>query len=249
MKKSAIIFWCGIVALFLLGGPFFVQNILWFFTEESITYLLQGRWDWVVFYIAIFSVFSFFILSNPLKKGRWRGSSNAYIAFIIALFAEMFGFPLSIYLLSQYISLPAEQRTPAVAFNFEFFGIKFSLLSTSFIAGIVSIFGMLLIMVGWKEIYRSKNELVTDGIYGFIRHPQYLGIILITTVWLFAWPTLITAIMWPILLFSYYRLAKKEENEMEKQFGEKYLEYKKRVPMLLPHLRNATTPFLKNNTR
>ena len=90
-------------------------------------------------------------------------------------------------------------------------------------------------MVGWKEIYRSKNELVTDGIYGFIRHPQYLGILMITTIWLFAWPTLITAVMWPILLFAYYRLAKKEEKEMEKQFGEKYIEYKKRVPMLLPH--------------
>ena len=235
MKKSALIFWFGVVALFLLGGPFFVQNLLWFFTEESIIYLLQGRWDWVVFYVAIFSVFSLFILSNPLKKGGWRGSSNIYIAFIIALFAEMFGFPLSLYLLSQYISLPTEQRPPAVAFNFEFFGIKFSLLATSFIAGIVSIFGMLLIMFGWKEIYRSKNDLVTDGVYGFIRHPQYLGILLITTSWLFAWPTLITAVMWPILLFAYYRLAKKEEKEMEKKFGEKYIEYKKRVPMLLPH--------------
>jgi len=231
MKKSALIFWFGVAVLIILGGPYFINNILWFFTEQPINYILQGRWDWVVFYVAFFSVFSLFIHTNPLKKGSWRSSKNMYIAFIIALFAEMFGFPLSIYFLSQFISLPTQQRTPAIVFNIEFLGI--SLDTPSFIAGIVSIFGMLLIIFGWKEIYKSKDELVTSGLYSFIRHPQYLGILMITTVWLFAWPTLITTVMWPILIFSYYRLAKKEEKELEKRFGKKYLEYKKKVSMLL----------------
>lgn len=234
MKKTTFIFWFGVITLIILGGPFFVQNILWFFTGWSVYLLFQGRWDWVIFYISVFSVFSFFIVSNPLKRGWWRSSANMYIAFIIALFAEMFGFPLSIYFLSQFISFPMEYCTPAVAFTFEFFGTRFDLLVTSFIAGIVSIVGFLLIILGWKEIYRSKDGLVTGGLYEFVRHPQYLGILLIVTVWLFAWPTLITSVMWPILVTSYYRLAKREEKDLEKKFGKKYLDYKEKVPMFIP---------------
>jgi len=234
MKKSTFTFWIGLAMLILISAPYFLQNIFWFFSERSVYYIIQGRWDWVFLYVGIFSVFLLFIHINQLKRGCWRTSANIYVAFIIALFAEMFGFPLSIYFLSHILSLSKEYYAPAVAFTFDIFGTRFSLLVTSLIAGIFSIIGVAFIVFGWKEIYRRKNELVTDGIFGFVRHPQYLGILMIATIWLFAWPTLITSVMWPVLVVSYYRLAKQEEKELEKRFGNKYLEYKDKTPMFIP---------------
>ena len=96
------------------------------------------------------------------------------------------------------------------------------------------IIGGLLVIAGWKKIYQAKEALITDGIYKYMRHPQYTGIILATFGMLVHWPTIITLIMWPILALAYYGLAKKEEKEVEKQFGENYREYKNMVPMFLP---------------
>ena len=97
--------------------------------------------------------------------------------------------------------------------------------------------GGFLIIAGWKKIYHVKDELVTGGIYRYIRHPQYTGILLITFGMLIHWPTFITLFMWPILVLAYYGLAKKEEKEIEKKFGEIYQEYKSRTPMFFPSLK------------
>jgi len=147
----------------------------------------------------------------------------------------MFGFPLSVYLLSLLLPSPEESLPPSVAFTFEFSGTTFSLLTTSLIAGAVSILALIFIILSWTQIFQNKDELVTDGLYGFVRHPQYLGILIIITVWLFAWPTLVTLVMWPILVIKYYKLAKHEEGDMENKYGERYLAYRNKVPMLIPH--------------
>jgi SAM-dependent methyltransferase len=87
---------------------------------------------------------------------------------------------------------------------------------------------------GWSSIHSSNGELVTEGIYRYVRHPQYLGIIVITAGLLIQWPTIITVAMWPVLVVMYYRLAKKEEKEAIGVFGERYEEYKRHTPMFLP---------------
>jgi protein-S-isoprenylcysteine O-methyltransferase Ste14 len=97
--------------------------------------------------------------------------------------------------------------------------------------------GILLIVLGWMQIHRAKGRLVTDGLYKFVRHPQYLGILLLTSGLLVLWVTIPTAVMWPILVYLFVRLARREEKEMEKKFGEAYLEYKRGVPMFFPFLR------------
>lgn len=93
--------------------------------------------------------------------------------------------------------------------------------------------GLLLVIAGWRYIYRSKEEIVIKGVYSYVRHPQYLGLILITLGWLVHWPTIPTAAMWPIIVIMYYRLARKEESEMEERFGDRYLLYKENVPMFI----------------
>ena len=235
MRGSSIVFWLSISALILLVGPQFARTISWFLSGASMESLILGRWDLTLFYICVFSVFSFFLVSNPLKRVKFRDSANVYVAFFVALFAEMFGFPLSVYLLSLLLPSPEEHLSPSVAFTFEFSGTTFSLLTTSLIAGAVSILALIFIILSWTQIFQNKDELVTDGLYGFVRHPQYLGILIIITVWLFAWPTLVTLVMWPILVIKYYKLAKHEEGDMENKYGERYLAYRNKVPMLIPH--------------
>jgi protein-S-isoprenylcysteine O-methyltransferase Ste14 len=102
--------------------------------------------------------------------------------------------------------------------------------------------GIVLIIFGWKKIYKSKGQLVTTGIYEYVRHPQYLGFLLLTLGMNILWITFSTLFLWPILVILYYRLAKKEDKELEEQFGEKYRKYKRRVPMLIPRVH---IPFVK----
>ncbi len=97
--------------------------------------------------------------------------------------------------------------------------------------------GFYLSCKSWSLIHASEGkELVTHGIYARIRHPQYVGLFLITLGLLVQWPTLITLIMWPILTFSYYRLSKKEEAEVSRQIPEAYSMYKEKVPTFVPRL-------------
>lgn len=209
MKRKINIIPIAVLVLFsILALPYFIQNITWLLSKESIFYLFQNRWDLVIPSILVFSIFVLFLLI-PRKKGMWKSSTSIYVAFIIILFTEMFGFPLTLYFLSSFVNIPTIYATPAIAFSFDLFGVRYSLLLTSLIAGFVSVIGIIFIILGWKGIFRSKNKLVTKGIFKYVRHPQYFGIMLIASIWLFAWPTLLTFVMLPILLFSYYRLAKK----------------------------------------
>ena len=100
-----------------------------------------------------------------------------------------------------------------------------------------AMFGGLFIMGrAWKQIHRANGELVTSGLYSRVRHPQYFALFLISVGMLIQWPTIITAAMWPILMFMYYRLARREEKEMETKFGDQYAIYRRQVPMFLPRL-------------
>ncbi len=194
-----------------------------------------GRWAAVFIAVALFS---FFVLGflMPTKKREWR-SLGIYEAFIIALFTEMFGFPLTIYFLSTFLGIPlsfGHKQGHLLATMLDMLGIlglEWGWPLVMAVSLVLIVTGFILIDRGWKLIYRSGGELVTEGIYRYSRHPQYLGIILITIGLLIQWPTIITLVMWPILIFMYYQLAKKEEKEMEAKFKEAYREYKCKVPM------------------
>ena len=140
----------------------------------------------------------------------------------------MFGFPLTIYFVSSYFGNPIENQNQFLNYMSSI-GMPIGLIITSI--------GLLLVIFGWSLIHKSHGQnIITTGIYRYVRHPQYLGFILVTLGWLIHWPTLPTAIMWPILVIMYYKLDRKEENEMEKAFGESFLSYKRKVPMLIPKI-------------
>ncbi|HEY3475231.1 MAG TPA: isoprenylcysteine carboxylmethyltransferase family protein [Anaerolineales bacterium] len=194
-----------------------------------------GNWVGVVLWIVVFGLF---LLFTPFYKKSQRKPSSVYMAFVIALALEMFGVPLSMYVITWGLgrSLPD--------------GVLWghTLISQighlgMYISYVFYLLGILLIVLGWREIYKrywskeeGKGELVTNGIYGYIRHPQYTGFMLITLGMIFEWATLPLLIMWPLLTVIYYRLAKKEESDMQVEFGRKYQEYRRTTGMFLPRL-------------
>ncbi len=202
--------------------------------------------DWYSNWLAVFTsigLFTIFIFAfvKPVRKKDWR-SFGLYEAFIVSLFTEMFGIPLTIYVLSSLFRLPLTAdhlQGHLLASLFALAGL-WDLETGVTIVMATSILMLLLsgylVVAGWQEVYRAKEKVVSYGVYGVVRHPQYLGIIIGMTAFLVQWPTIITIAMWPILTYSYYRQAKKEEEEMEGKFGQEYLKYKRKVPMLIPRL-------------
>lgn len=179
--------------------------------------------------------------TKPKTKHEWR-SFGAFSAFIIALFTEMYGFPLTIYLLSGWLI----KRFPNLDLyshnNGHLWETLFDLkgnphmniihtLSLLLIGG-----GFFLIASAWNVLYRAKraHQLAISGPYAYIRHPQYLGFILIIIGFLIQWPTLPTLIMFPILILLYTHLARREEQDSRREFGNKYRDYMQKVPAFLP---------------
>lgn len=206
-----------------------------------------GLWGLVLLNSAIFIFFAFSFF-KPQTRRDWR-SLGAFSAFLVALFTEMYGFPLTLYFLSGWLqSLYPEVDWFAhdsghlleMLFGWQgspHFG-PFHLLSTVFIA-----VGFWLIAAGWRSLYagQQRGELATTGLYARVRHPQYVGFVLVMSGFLLQWPTLLTLVMFPILVWMYSRLAIHEEREVARRFGDTWQAYAARTPRFIPRLRAASS--------
>ena len=191
---------------------------------------------WIPFIIWTI-VFSFFILAFLYyRKGTEWKSKGFVVGFLIVLFAEMFGFPLTIFILSSFFGMSNTAGLDNLRILIGKNPIQLFFTTTGFI--LVGL-GFILLAVGWNRIYKAKDNLVTSGIYSYTRHPQYLGLMMITLGLLSSVPTIITLLMWPVLCVMYYVLAKREEKEMINKFGDEYMEYKRRVNMFVPTIRGT----------
>jgi protein-S-isoprenylcysteine O-methyltransferase Ste14 len=200
-----------------------------------------GLWLLVAVNSALFILFAF-SFSKPQTKRDWR-SLGAFSAFVLALFTEMYGFPLTVYLLSGWLG----NRYPALdPFSHEaghlwstLLGLKgdphfnpMHIASNLFILG-----GFILVAKAWHVLHaaQSKGELATTGPYAVVRHPQYVGFVAVLLGFLLQWPTLLTLLMFPVLVVMYLRLAKIEEAETLRHFPVRYADYAAHVPAFIPH--------------
>ena len=201
-----------------------------------------GMWPVVAFNILLVLGFALGFV-RPRGAIEWR-RMGLFAAFIVALFTEMYGIPLTIYFLSQWLGNAYPVLDPFTHAHGHLWLVGLGLADSGtammllhLISNGIMILGFVLLYKGWTLIHGSDGkQLVTEGIYARMRHPQYSGLFLITLGLLVQWPTFITLVLWPFLTFAYYRLAMKEEREVSQEFPAEYARYRESVPAFLPKI-------------
>jgi protein-S-isoprenylcysteine O-methyltransferase Ste14 len=201
-----------------------------------------GLWPLVVINSAVFLLFAFSFF-KPKTKRDWR-TFGGFSGFIIALFAEMYGFPLTIYLLSGWLT----RRFPgADLFSHDMGHLWYDLLGFKgdphtnpihIASNVFIIAGFFLLSASWKVLFAAQKgrTLAATGPYAYVRHPQYIGFIVIMLGFLLQWPTLVTLVMFPILAATYVRLAHREEREVASEFGSAWTTYAEHTPRWIPNV-------------
>lgn len=202
-----------------------------------------GYFNWwlVSAYIVLVGVFLYGIL-QPRKKSEWR-SAGAAQAWVIALYAEMYGTPLTAYLAMTFLG--RSQQDAETHFNGHLWPVVFgvsddNLILAQFVMTVVGqamiLVGAVLALIGWRQLYSAtrKKEMATTGLYRFVRHPQYTGFFLFLLGSVINWPTLITVVSLPVLWWVYLRLAYQEEQIAIDEFGERYHRYMSQTGRFLP---------------
>lgn len=196
----------------------------------------MGTFGWGLAVIMVIVIsWVFYRYFAPKGWREWAGAGLVQ-AFIIALYAEMYGFPLTVYLAIRFFGLDREYVSNSLwstLLNFSETGMF-----AAMILGYgVAFTGIGLFIKGWKEVYRARQEnvLVTTGLYRFARHPQYTGLfIALFGEGVIHWPTIFSISLLPLIVVAYYFLARKEEREMLRKFGDDYRVYQSQVPMFIP---------------
>lgn len=199
-----------------------------------------GLWVLVIINSLIFIIFAF-SFTKPRTTRDWR-SFGAFSAFIVALFTEMYGFPLTIYLLSGWL----QKRYPQLDLLshdaghlwWTLLGLKgdphFNLLHI--LSNVLIFGGFILLGSAWEVLYKAQRShtLAISGPYATIRHPQYVAFIAIMLGFLLQWPTILTLLMFPVLVVMYVQLARREERDALAEFGEAYVCYAENTPAFIP---------------
>ena len=205
-----------------------------------------GLWSLVIINSLVFIVFAF-SFAKPQTSRDWR-SFGAFSAFLVALFTEMYGFPLTIYLLSGWLG----SRYPDIDFlshdaghllevwlgEFAGWNVNPHVGPFHVVSYVLISAGFILLTRSWGILYEAqrRHEIAASGPYAHVRHPQYVGFVMIMLGFLLQWPTLVTLIMFPILVTMYVRLARQEERDAVAEFGDQYARYAGRTPAFLPRL-------------
>lgn len=207
---------------------------------EHGTEYAYGLWLMVIVNVVFFMAFAFTFV-KPKTSFDWR-SFGMFSAFVVALFTEMYGFPLTIFLLSGWL----QSKYPGIDFfSHENGHLLHTLLGFEgnahfdplhIASNVLIVLGLLLLSGAWRVLYKAQRTgtLAKDGWYAKMRHPQYVAFIIVMFGFLLQWPTILTVPMFPVLVWMYVRLAKAEESMARKEFGKEYEDYAAKVPAFIP---------------
>src|SRR5262249_222704 len=205
-----------------------------------------GLWSLVIINVAIFAIFAY-SFTRPRTARDWR-SFGAFTGFLVALFVEMYGFPLTIYLLSGWL----QRQYPGLDLMSHDAGHLWETLlgwrgnphlnPLHLFANLLMGGGFILLGGSWPVLYEAQQQgtIATSGPYAYVRHPQYVAFIVIMLGFLLQWPTLLTVVMFPVLAWAYVRLARREEEEVRRIFGDDYARYAAATPAFVPHITGPT---------
>lgn len=222
-----IILLAAIFPLFFLSD--FYDHFYAYLSGGIITHIITDQWLIVVLSILLFV--AFLIPLSFRRKANWV-EYGLVGAFFVSLFVEMYGIPLTILFASKYL-YQAGINVPPNVIEFQLLGVGFGMdMAMAYAAALMSI-GTILIITGWGTLYKNvkSSGLVTNGIYKYSRHPQYLGFLLVIVGWFIGWPTLISLVFVPILVYKYVRVCTTEEKEIAKDH--EYMKYKEKVPFFI----------------
>lgn len=204
-----------------------------------------GSWSDTISVSAVFLAFVFGFVW-PRGGMQWR-NAGLFSAFIISLFVEMFGIPLTIFVLAPLLHVPAFDFGMNESHLWAFLLDRAGVIPLAWGVHLVMVvsmaliaFAIALVAVGWAQVYGARHELRTTGIYRFVRHPQYLGLMLVIVAMNIQWPTIPTLVMAPVLIVMYVRQARREDRDLEARFGVTFAAYAARVPGFVPRLRHGS---------
>lgn len=194
----------------------------------------MGLWGIAVIVIVMVS----WLMYRYLAPDNWKEWTRAGVlqAFIIAFYAEMYGFPLTLYFLARFFGLDLEWSEGGNLWA-RLFGTPIAHIVAMVLGYAIAFGGAVLVADGWRRVYRARrdNILVTDGPYARVRHPQYTGLFLIVFgEGIVHWPTIVSVIAFLVIILAYTSLARKEERQMLAKFGDEYRTYQQQVPMFIP---------------
>ncbi len=202
--------------------------------EENI-WVHFGNWWMVAVWIAIYAIFLLFV---PFYKKSQVKPAGVYAAFVVAFAVEMFGVPFSMFVIGWLFGIWLPEGMLWGHTLGQYIGDW-----GTWIGAIVSLAGVALVISGWSKIHKEywsketgQGHLVKTGIYRYIRHPQYTGFFMITMGVMMTWATIPLLLLYCLLLLLYYRLAKREEKDMEAEFGDEYVKYEKKTKMFIPYV-------------
>ncbi|MBE9135688.1 isoprenylcysteine carboxylmethyltransferase family protein [Nodosilinea sp. LEGE 07088] len=212
-----------------------------------------GLWFLVIINSLVFIIFAF-SFTKPNSPRDWR-SFGAFSAFIVALFTEMYGVPLTIYLLSGWLQShypnldPLSHDAGHLWWTILGLGGNPHFNPIHLLSNLVILGGFILLSAAWRVLYRAQqtHKLAVSGPYSKVRHPQYDAFILIMLGFLLQWPTVLTLPMFPILVWMYVRLARQEEREALAEFGEEYARYTAKTPAFFPNFNEIVRPSEKSS--
>ncbi len=179
----------------------------------------------------VLGVWAVHLFLAPSNWPEWVGAGLLQ-SFILA---QMYGFPLTLCFLTSIVPIdtPLVHSSGQVWATILGYG-TFAMVLEMMLGSVLVMAGLFLIVKGWAEVYFRRDRLITEGVYGVVRHPQYAGIFLVIFGQLVHWPTIPTLLLAPLIAWFYVRLAKREERDLIERFGIQYEQYREVVPNFVP---------------